>query len=66
MEQAREGRAIPSYQIQAPNTEIVGEAAYLTWRSPDGRWFESLILVKTEDRWLVDRAFTMRTSDANE
>jgi hypothetical protein len=65
MEEARGGRAIPTYDAQGLNTEVVGEAAYTTWLSENGRWFESMILVWSGDRWLVDRAFTMRTTNEN-
>lgn len=63
MQESRAGRAIPTYRATGLNTEIVGEAAYTTWASPDGRWFESMILVRSGGRWLVDRAFTMRRPD---
>ena len=65
MDEARDGRAIPTYTAQGLNTEVVGEAAYTTWLSENGRWFESMILVRSGEGWLVDRAFTMRTANTN-
>ena len=65
MEESRDGRAIPTYKAEGLNTEVIGGAAYTTWLSPNGRWFESMILVRSGQRWLVDRAFTMRTADPN-
>ena len=63
MEESRGGGALPSYKAEELNTEVVSEVAYLTWLSPNGRSFESMILVRSGQRWLVDRAFTMWRAD---
>jgi hypothetical protein len=58
MERSRDGRALNNYELQDLNTEIVGNVAYTTWTSPN--WLESAIFVRSEGRWLIDRAASVR------
>ena len=61
MEKEREGRPLGSYELADVNTEIVGDVAYRTWASPN--WLESAIFIRTGDRWLMDRAASIRVAD---
>lgn len=57
MEESRGGRALSNYELEGANAEIVGDVAYTTWASPN--WLESAIFVRSEGRWLMDRAASM-------
>ncbi len=61
MEEGREGRPLGSYELVDVNTEIVGDVAYTTWASPN--WLESAIFIRSGDRWLIDRAASIRVAD---
>lgn len=54
MEASRNGSPLSGYELEAMNTEIVGDVAYTSWESD--HWLESAILVRADGRWLVDRA----------
>lgn len=61
MEERREGQPLGSYELVDFNTEIVGDVAYTTWASSN--WLESAIFIRSGDRWLIDRAASMRVAD---
>jgi len=61
MEERRGGRPLGSYEWMDFNTEIVGDVAYTTWASPN--WLESAIFIRSGDRWLIDRAASIRAAD---
>ena len=58
IEEQREGNPMGSYELEAFNTEIVGQLAYTTWASPN--WLESAIFIRSGDRWLMDRTASVR------
>lgn len=61
MEQSREGRPLNDYNLENFNTKIVGDVAYTTWTSPN--WLESAIFIRVDERWLMDRAASIRIAD---
>ena len=60
-EEARDGRPLNRYGLVDFKTDIVGSVAYATWLSDTGSWLEGTVFVWSGDRWLADRAWTMRT-----
>ena len=52
-----QGVELTPYEVVEFKTEISGDVAYTSWRSPD--WLESAVLRWSHDKWLIDRAFAM-------
>ena len=52
-----QGIELTPYEVVEFKTEISGNVAYTSWRSPD--WIESAVLRWSRDKWLIDRAFAM-------
>ena len=61
MEAEREGRPLGSYELVDVNTEIIGNVAYTSWASPN--WLESAVFIRSDDRWLMDRAASIRVAE---
>lgn len=57
MEESRQGRPLGSYELMDLHTTIVGDVAYTSWASPTR--LEGAIFVRSGDRWLMDRAFSV-------
>ncbi len=64
MEASRDGRPLRTYELEDLNTRIVGEVGYTSWESPN--WFEGMVFIRSDGRWLWDRAFSVRKDRSGE
>ena len=63
MEEAREGQPMSDYDLTGLNTRIVGDVAYTSWEAPN--WLEFVLFVRSGDRWLMDRAVSVRREEGS-
>ncbi len=64
MEASRDGRPLSTYELENLNTRIVGDVGYTSWESPG--WFEGMVFIRSDGRWLADRAFSVRKDRGGE
>ena len=64
MEASRDGRPLSTYELENLNTRIVGDVGYTSWESPG--WFEGMVFIRSDGRWLADRAFSVRKDRSGE